>query len=294
MSKQIHNYGSNMVCATPGEGLTIQYMPDFLDADPANNFVPHVHTFYEILWFRKAGGMHMVDFCSYPIEENTLFFLSPGQIHHFETDTRPEGVTLKFCADFLHDNEVGTGVFLKYNVFNAFDTVPYCTVDSSTAFVLEDLLHRMEKEQQMNGSFGHVEVLHSLVNLFLVILHRHGRKKVFLPLQEAKASHRLFVLFRKQVEEDYDTMHSVAEYAQRLNVSTKTLSNSVRECSNKSPLEFINDRIILEAKRMLRFTNLMGKEIADQLGFEDNSYFVKFFKRQTGFLPSEFREGDRI
>lgn len=291
MSKYVRQYGSNAVCAAPGEGLTIQYMPDFLLSDPANNYVPHVHTFYEILWFRRAGGVHTVDFCSYPIGENTLFFLSPGQIHHFDSHSTPEGVTLKFCADFLHDSGVGTEVFLKYNVFNAFDTVPYCTIDSSTAQVLEGLLSQMEGEQQRRGSFGHIEVLRSLVSLFLVVLHRHGRKDVFLPLQETRASHRLFVLFRKQVEEQYDRVHTVAEYADKLHVSTKTLSNSVRECSGKSSLEFIDDRIVLEAKRLLRFTHLMGKEIADQLGFEDHSNFVKFFRRKTGYLPSEFREG---
>ena len=62
------------------------------------------------------------------------------------------------------------------------------------------------------------------------------------------------------------------------------------ECSRKSPLAFINDRVILEAKRLLRFTNLMVKEIAYRMGYDDPSYFVKFFKRQTGYLPSDFRD----
>ena len=75
-----------------------------------------------------------------------------------------------------------------------------------------------------------------------------------------------------------------------LNVSTKTLTNCVYESSHSTPLKIINDRVILEAKRQLLHSSLKIKEIAFYLGFEDPSYFVKFFKRQTGYLPAEFRE----
>lgn len=92
------------------------------------------------------------------------------------------------------------------------------------------------------------------------------------------------------LEQEFDRIHTVKDYAERLNVSSKTLTNCVTECSRKSPLAFINDRVILEAKRLLRFTNLMVKEIAYRIGYDDPSYFVKFFKRQTGYLPSDFRD----
>ena len=87
-------------------------------------------------------------------------------------------------------------------------------------------------------------------------------------------------------------MHTVQEYADRLNVAIRTLHKSVNECSGKTPLSLINDRIILEAMRMVRYTNLMIKEIAAELGFDDPSYFVKLFKRCTGHLPSDFRDMD--
>ena len=105
-----------------------------------------------------------------------------------------------------------------------------------------------------------------------------------------KPSHRLFILFRRMVEKEYHHLHTVQEYADRLNVAVRTLNKSVNECSGKSPLAFINERIILEAKRMAKYTNMMIKEIAASLGYDDPSYFVKLFKRQTGFLPSEFRD----
>lgn len=113
-------------------------------------------------------------------------------------------------------------------------------------------------------------------------------------LDSMKSSHQLFVNFRALVEREFKHLHTVQEYADRLNVAVRTLNKSVNECSQKSPLAFINERIILEAKRMVRYTNLMIKEIAFELGFDDPSYFVKLFKRQTGYLPSDFREIDNV
>ena len=75
-----------------------------------------------------------------------------------------------------------------------------------------------------------------------------------------------------------------------MNISTRTLSNSVNESSRSTPLKMINERITLEAKRLLLYSSLKIKEIGYELGFDDPSYFVKFFKRQTGFLPADFRK----
>ncbi len=285
----------NVVCEGPtGDGLHIDHMPDFFDYDPTDNSKSHVHSFYEIIWFQEAGGTHTVDFHEYPVETNSLFFLSPGQVHHFDGKSRHKGIIMKFCTDFLRDEKADEDIFIKYNVFNAFDSTPFCIIsDSRIASELSAVIRKMEVEQQQSSSFGHLDMLRSLVKIFLITVQRYGKREDALPLNAFKPSHRLFVLFRRALEKDFNRLHTVKNYAEMLNVSTKTLSNSVSECSDKPPLTFINDRIILEAKRLLRFTDLMIKEIAYWLGYEDPSYFVKFFKRQTGYLPSEFREMDK-
>lgn len=281
-----------MVCETPsGDGLVIDMMPDFLDTDMQTNSRPHVHTFYEILWFFEGNGTHTVDFQDYEVKPNSIFFLSPGQVHNFDGITRHRGISLKLCTDFLKYENAEEDIFIKYNMFNAFDIAPYFLIsDSSVAEHLCGLIESMREEQGHADDFGHMEILRALVKVFLVNVQRHGMRPDALPLQTARASNRLFLLFRKTLEQEYDRMHTVKDYADRLNVSSKTLTNSVTECSSKSPLAFINDRVILEAKRLLRFSNLMVKEIAYRMGYDDPSYFVKFFKRQTGYLPSDFRD----
>lgn len=285
----------SMVCNAPkGAELSIEHMPEFFVHDEMDNDSPHVHTFYEIIWFREGGGTHTVDFREYPIEKNTLFFLAPGQVHFFDHAVEHKGLLIRFCTDFLKKENTDEDIYIKYNLFNSFDSRPYCVISEETAQRLLLVLRKIEEEQANEHLIGHIDMLRSLTKIFLILLHRHCEKNDANPINDTKSSHRLFVQFRKTLEQQYTQMHTVKEYADYLNVSAKTLSNCVLECSGKTPLSFINDRIALEAKRLVRFSNMMIKEIADYLGFEDPSYFVKFFKRQTGYLPSSFREQEEF
>lgn len=302
IDKLHRNY--HTVCAAPGgNGFRVEHMPDFLMYSEINDCSPHVHSFYEILWFQEGEGMHTVDFVDYEVKPNTIFFLSPGQIHHFDSNVDKEkgicryrGLTIKMCTDFLRDPAAGSvhgqdvSDMLKYNAFYTFDTAPYYNIDEDTAEELRLLVRQMEEEAARSGEFGNIDILKSFLRIFLVKIQRHGRQESIMRLDNMKPSHQLFVQFRRLVEQEFTNLHTVQEYADRLNVAVRTLNKCVNECSQKSPLTFINDRIVLEAKRMVRHTSMMIKEIAYELGYDDPSYFVKLFKRQTGYLPSDFRE----
>ena len=95
--------------------------------------------------------------------------------------------------------------------------------------------------------------------------------------------------FRQALEHHYHELHTVKAYADLLHISTKSLTSYVSVCTRSTTLKLINERIILEAQRLLSYSELKIKEIAYQLGFEDPSYFVKFFKQQTGYLPAQIR-----
>lgn len=286
-----NKYGA--VCEAPsGSGFRIEHMPDLFAGSEVDDCAPHVHSFYEILWFQGGHGHHTVDFVDYDVKPNTIFFLSPGQVHHFDVKEGYSGLTIKMCTDFMHDDGSADGVFMKYNTFHTFDAAPYFTVDDSAAKVLADIVSQMEEETEHSGDFGNTDILKSLLCIFLVKIQRHGKRENIIRLDTKNPAHQLFIQFRKLVELDYDSLHTVQDYADRLNVAVRTLNRSVNLCSGKAPLSFINDRIILEAKRLVRYSNMMFKEIAFELGYDDPSYFVKFFKRQTGFLPSDFRALD--
>lgn len=281
------------VCSAPGgNGFKVEHMPELLESKSFDNCSPHIHYFYEILWFKDGVGRHTVDFTEYDVRPNTIFFLSPGQVHHFDNCTSYSGVSIKMCADFMQNDEGASSLFLKYNVFHTFDTTPCFHIDDATAHTLNILAEDMERESANVGQFGNIDVLKALLRIFLVQTLRHGTQDIEHRLDDLKPSHMLFTRFRKMVGKEYMRLHTVQEYADGLNVAVRTLNKCVNECSNMSPLAFINQRIILEAKRMVRYTNMMIKEIAFELGYDDPSYFVKLFKRETGYLPSDFREMD--
>lgn len=281
----------SMVCSTPnGVSLHIDRLPDMFRYDDMDNTLPHVHTFYEIIWFQEGGGTHSVDFDNYEVKPNTILFLSPGQIHHFNEVTSSKGVIIKFCTNFLREDEAMDDIFIKYNMFNAFDSVPCYRLDDTVSGRLQNLVDAIETEMKNEDAFGHIDLLRSLVKMFIIFIQRHSTHADAADISRSKSSHRLFLMFRKLLEQQYRSVHTVQEYADMLGVSSKTLSKCISECSGKAPLTFINDRIILEAKRLLRFSNMIVKEVGFYLGYDDPSYFVKFFKRQTGFLPTDFQK----
>ena len=270
----------DMVCDNPsGVGIELYRMPEFFQQlKGMETDKMHLHGFYEIIWFQKGSGTHYVDFNQYPIAPGTIFFISPGQIHSFDTKHDQEGYVLKVCAE-LFDDFVGLSCV---------------TVQDKDSAALEMLIGAMQEELKKEDSLGHREALHSLVKLFVIMVRRSYEGMNPSAPNPHKVSYKAFLNFRKLIEENYCRLHTVKDYAALLNVSSKTLTLYVNECSKYSPLELINNRIILEAKRLLRYSVLSVKEIAFRLGFEDPSYFAKFFKRLVKQSPADYRESFNV
>lgn len=266
----------DMVCDNPsGVGMELYRMPEFFQQlKGMETDTMHLHGFYEIIWFQKGSGTHYVDFNQYAIAPGTIFFISPGQIHSFDTKHDQEGYVLKICAELFDD----------------FVSLSCVTVQDKDSAALEMLIGAMQEELKKEDSLGHREALHALVKLFVIMVRRSYAGMNPSAPNPHKVSYKAFLNFRKLIEENYCRLHTVKDYASLLNVSSKTLTLYVNECSKYSPLELINNRIILEAKRLLRYSVLSVKEIAFRLGFEDPSYFAKFFKRLVKQSPADYRE----
>ena len=283
----------DMVCDNPtGVGFEIHTMPEFFDEKHGmETDSAHLHGFYEIIWFREGEGVHYVDFNEYPVSPGTVFFISPGQVHSFDSRHDQKGIVMKICSELLTDELQGDdGIYLRYNVFNAFDHIPYVRVSGDDTDRFSSIVNAMLSELKENGSIGQKEYLRSLIRIFIISILRCNNLKEAPVLNPVRPSHKAFLAFRRLLEENYRSVHTVKEYASMLHVTGKTLTQYVNECSPYTPLELINNRILLEAKRMLRYSLLPIKEIAFNLGFEDPSYFVKFFKRMAGKSPADYRE----
>lgn len=273
-----------------GEGLEVEHLEELLTGPLRQSVrVPHIHKFYEVIWFCDAGGIHTVDFVDYPVEENSVFFIAPGQVHHFDS-TLHKGYTLLFASDFLNTDHSERDTSLRYNVFNAYNEKPFIVLNAPTSILaFQNFFIKLETEVGRKNAFGHMEFLQCMLRIGLLFLERGAIEVHPERLNPASTSQKIFRQFRLLIEQHYMQLHSVKDYAAQMNISTQYLNRSVSECTAHSPLQLITNRIILEAKRQLRYSDLQVKEIAFNLGYEDPSYFVKQFKRETGMLPGEFR-----
>lgn len=200
------------------------------------------------------------------------------------------GVVIHFNAGFMADEETSESVFLKYDVFNAYDSIPYYRVSSHEEERLMRIVEEMKREYTLTGAFAHKDYMQYLVRLFLIRVQRNGERNPLPKLYVSSVANQAFVRFRQLLEQHFHEAHTVHEYADMLSISSRTLTKYVGQSVHQTPLLIINERIALEAKRLLLHSTLSVKSIGYRLGFEDPSYFVKFFKRMTGMMPSEFRQ----
>lgn len=249
---------------------------------------PHIHNFYQIIWFIEGNGKHYVDFNEYDFSPNTIFFIPKGQIHYF--DKSPcNGYVIHFNEMFLSNEENYINIFLKHTIFNSFENEPLVNIENNKTKGIQHVVRQLQDELGQADQFAHKDYLKHLLNIFLIEVQRIGKRNNHKDLSITNPYHILFVKFRQLLETNYRKMHTVSEYADLLNVSTKTLTNHTKSVAHQTPLTIINERILLETKRLLVHSGLNVNEIAFELGFEDPSYFVKFFKRQVKISPIEFR-----
>lgn len=107
--------------------------------------------------------------------------------------------------------------------------------------------------------------------------------------EKRKPSYNLYISFTEDVETHCTSLHKVKDYAQRLNTSTKTLNECARMYADCSASHIINQRLLSEAERLLLSTNLMIKQVADNLHFSDSAHFLHFFRKNKGISPTGFR-----
>ena len=248
--------------------------------------VPHSHSYYQIIWFFEDGGTHCVDFESYEIQKNMFFFIAKDRIHAFDDNLEVQGLLIHFNESFFMHNDVD--VFLKYHIFNSQENPQYI-IDKDTAETAHLHTKLIARELSNRTQFGYEDSIRFSLKALLINLERVHQKEQSRQLSFKNHYELQFAKYKELVEENYSKGLSVAEYAQLLYISSKTLNTITKEIVGKSASQIIADRIILQAKRLLKFTSLQIGEIAFKVGFEDPSYFVKYFKRHVGHSPTNYR-----
>lgn len=246
---------------------------------------------YSIIWIKDGTGHVHADFLNYTIASDTLYSFSLYQPYQFNSETNLSGVALYFHPDFFcihkHHKEVACNGVLFNNIYNS----PSIKIDSKTELNFNMLIEQLKLEMH-NPALAQYELLVSYLKILLITASRLKTEQQEAEESETNKSDEPFILqnLKNFIETHYKTKHTASDYANMLAISPKALTKLTKTHFHKTLTELIAERIVIEAKRELYLTNKTIKEIAYELGYNDEYYFSRFFKKQTDISPQLFRE----
>jgi AraC family transcriptional regulator, transcriptional activator of pobA len=261
----------------------------FSDNNPFNHL--QRLNYYSLIWIKKGNGLVKADFSEYKFTQNTLFAFSPYQPFLFQTDEQLEVVVLNFHPDFFcihkHQQEVACNGLLFNNIYNP----PFVVIDEKASSTFEMLLEQIKAEMK-NTALAQYELLVSYLKIFLITASRLKTEQQTEVQISTADTIEPFILqnLKNYIEIHFKSKHSASDYASLLNISTKALAKITKAHFNKTLTDLISERIIIEAKRELYLTNKAVKEIAYELGYNDEYYFSRFFKNNADISPQAYRE----
>lgn len=238
-----------------------------------------------MVWVKGENSEINFEGTTHQLENNTILCLTA--FHNFEFKQMDFVRMIKFNREFYcvldHDNEVSCKGLLFYGA----NQLPFFTIPTDEIEKFETLWRMFQIEMQSKDDLQ-LEMLQMMLKRFIILSTRMYKSQINVTNLKIKDAD-IVREFNFLVEKHFKTKHTVKEYADLLHKSSKTLSNIFSQLAGKSPLQIIHERKLLEAQRMLKYTDKPIKEIAFELGFEDIQTFSRFFKKLNSNSPSVFR-----
>jgi AraC family transcriptional activator of pobA len=255
------------------------------DIGGADRREPHRHDYHELIWIRSGSGRHLIDGEPLPIVEGTVTIIGRGQVHVFEEGKDLHGAVLRLRDELLMDDARGApAAWLLTGRCGRSMPVPRGEEDRLEAMlrVLDDELHRPAGPDSSRLQ-GH------LISAILLMMERWYD----VAPQENDGDVDLLRRFVRVLGRDYARHHDAAHYAQELRVPPAALSRALTQVTGRGTKEWVLDRVMLEAARLLRFTDMNVQQVALQVGYDDPLYFSRAFKRHFGEAPMAYRATTR-
>ena len=254
----------------------------------ADLLVPHRKAHYLFVFIRRAGGRQWIDMTPYLLKNNTVYFTGPNQIIVKEEFKHLWSTGIAFTREFLsfQENASLSKLPLIQNPQGGYELL---LTETDIDFV-EEMLAKINIEYQRPGEWQQ-----RMLTAYLTVLLTYLSRLYTAQFGDNNTSLDKLLLknFQAKINECFRELHEVSDYASRLHISAGHLSEVVKIQSGKPAIKHIHDRLVLEARRLLFHTNHSLKDISFDLGFSDASYFNRFFKRETGVTPADYRTNTR-
>ncbi|PKQ64504.1 hypothetical protein BZG02_06770 [Labilibaculum filiforme] len=268
-------------------GLEIIPLQRILTFSSEKAYYSHRLNFYQVIIITEGRGVHEVDFERIAYSENTVIPVAMGQVQRFYSNPQLKGYALLFTPDFLVKDEFDYHYLYDYTIFN--HTInPQSHIANKEVYTL---LQEMITEQEKGMPFDSGEYQRNLLKNFLIQIERNKRERADIVCNESLT---LYLKFRKILEEKVSYKLRVTDICKTLNVSAKQVNMALKICTNTTAKQYIENRVILEIKRLLVHSNLSVKEIAYEIGFDDPTNFTKYFKSRQNILPTDYQKQNQL
>lgn len=252
---------------------------------------PHRHNFYSVLIISKAKGIHKIDFNDYELAEKQIFFIAPGQVHQVIEYEKSEGFSMTFSNQFLVENSIPISFIESLSLFQNYGQSPPLQLESKAFQSVENFANEIVELFNSDAAMKFLSI-GSFLKLILIACNNSCEiNPIDSDIDISGAS--LIRNFKNSVNQNFKKEHSTTFYANQLFITPDHLNRTFKAKVGKTAKEFIQARIITEAKRLLFFSSLTNKEIAYQLGFNEPANFSAFFKKHTKLSPSHFKKREK-
>jgi AraC-like DNA-binding protein len=263
--------------------VTLPYIKKFITKHPV-----HKLTYYDITLITSGAGFFHIDTHEYNVSAGDVVFSRPGEIRHWDKDNITDGFALIFEEEFLLSFFNDPHFLRNLSCFHA-GSLPKISLNDAMynriLKLVKDIKHEIDAYLAKDK-----HILRALLYETLMLLHRTYMAYNSLPDFNRKTVNSCIDKFAGLVNSNFKHHHFIRYYADKLCITPNYLNEIIKKTTGINAKQYIQDRIVLEAKKALMYTNLQVSEIACDLGFDDLSYFIRFFRKQTGFTPSEFKK----
>ena len=244
---------------------------------------PHKHDFYLILFVTQGGGIHSIDFESYQIKRNSVFLMTPGQVHSWELSPDTDGYIVFFTKAFYQLQATEANLF-SFPFYHSLSATPLILIEPDVAvdFVFKQMLQEFRFSAERSN-----RLLRTYLDVLLLKFSNY-----FPDRDEVKPGTTTYRLRKLEqlIDRKFRTMRQASDYADLMNLSTAYLNSICKDNLGKTLTDIIQERVILEAKRLFAYSEMNVNEVAGKLNFTDVSYFIRFFRKQVGQTPEQFRQ----
>jgi AraC family transcriptional activator of pobA len=246
----------------------------------------HKHKFYHLVFFTEGSGSQTIDFQRFPVKPYQIYFMVPGQVHNWAFEGQVDGYVVNFSHKFFQSFLLKPDYLEQFSFFSGNADEAVIDIEENLRIKIISLFEKLLSETTENQRTALDMVRLLLLELFILI----GRTTITPQLKQA-SPYNLTLLknFKNLIETNYINNRLPKDYAGLLYITPNHLNALCNDLLGMPAGEVIRNRVVLEAKRLLVNPQLGITEVANHLNFADNSYFTKFFKKQAGITPEEFR-----